>query len=86
MADNEQPQALIQKGLRAERMPQHVAFVMDGNRRWAQARGLTTAEGHDSGGRALDKIVKLSAALGIRAITVFAFSQENFRRPEARPL
>jgi len=61
---------------------------MDGNRRWAEAQGLTTAEGHEAGGRALEKILELSAAWGIRVITVFAFSQENFRRPEAssRPL
>ncbi|KAF8658092.1 hypothetical protein HU200_059558 [Digitaria exilis] len=76
-------EALVRSGLRAELMPQHVAIVMDGNRRWAQARGLTTAEGHEAGGQALGKIIELSAAWGIRALTVFAFSQENFRRPQA---
>jgi ditrans,polycis-polyprenyl diphosphate synthase len=86
MADDDLPQALVQRGLRKELMPRHVAFVMDGNRRWAEARGLTTAEGHEAGSRALKKIRQLSVAWGIRAITVFAFSQENFRRPEARPL
>jgi ditrans,polycis-polyprenyl diphosphate synthase len=86
MADDDLPQALVQRGLRKELMPRHVAFVMDGNRRWAEARGLTTAEGHEAGSRALKKILQLSVAWGIRAITVFAFSQENFRRPEARPL
>lgn len=80
MADrqNDLPAALVQSGLRAELMPRHVAFVMDGHRRWAQERGLTTAEGHEAGGRALKKILGLSAAWGVRAITVFAFSQENF--------
>ncbi|PAN16307.1 hypothetical protein PAHAL_3G052600 [Panicum hallii] len=82
MADDDLPQALVQRGLRKELMPRHVAFVMDGNRRWAEARGLTTAEGHEAGSRALKKIRQLSVAWGIRAITVFAFSQENFRRPE----
>ncbi|KAL6639424.1 hypothetical protein ACP70R_023154 [Stipagrostis hirtigluma subsp. patula] len=63
-------------------MPRHVALVMDGNRRWAQARGLTTAEGHEAGGRALQRTVRLSLAWGIRALTAFAFSNENFGRPK----
>ena len=65
MADEREfPQELVQRGLRKELMPQHVAFVMDGNRRWAEAQGLTTAEGHEAGGRALEKILELSAAWG----------------------
>jgi ditrans,polycis-polyprenyl diphosphate synthase len=83
MADKDLPEALVQSGLRAELMPRHVAFVLDGNRRWAKARGLTTLEGHEAGGQALKKVVEISAAWGIRAITAFAFSQENFRRPQA---
>ena len=85
-ADNDLPRALVQSGLRAELMPQHVAFVMDGSRRWAQARGLTTKVGYMAGTRALERIVELSLAWGIHAITVFVFSQENFGRPEAKPL
>jgi ditrans,polycis-polyprenyl diphosphate synthase len=56
---------------------------MDGNRRWAQARGLLTAKGHEAGRRALELTVRLSHAWGIRVLTVFAFSQENFGRPKA---
>ncbi|RLN29998.1 dehydrodolichyl diphosphate synthase 2-like [Panicum miliaceum] len=82
MADNDLPQALVQRGLRKELMPQHVAFVIDGSRRWAQARGLTTKDGYKAGCLALEKILELSGTWGIRAITVFGFSQENFRRPE----
>jgi ditrans,polycis-polyprenyl diphosphate synthase len=82
MADNEFPQELVQRGLLKELMPQHVAFVIDGHRRWAQEHGLTTEEGYETGGRAFEKILKLSATWGIRVVTVFAFSQENFRRPE----
>nr|CAB3459585.1 unnamed protein product [Digitaria exilis] len=70
-------------GLRPELMPKHVAIVMDGNRRWAEARGLTTPEGHEAGAQALKKIIELSVAWGIRATTMFAFSQENFKRPQA---
>ncbi|CAN6326038.1 unnamed protein product [Urochloa humidicola] len=82
MADKDLPEVLVQSGLCAELMPRHVAFVMDGNRRWAQARGLTTAEGHAAGAQTLNKIVELSNAWGIRVITLFTFSQENFKRPE----
>ncbi|TVU39541.1 hypothetical protein EJB05_12965, partial [Eragrostis curvula] len=77
------PEALVRSGLRPESMPKHVAMVMDGNRRWAQERGLTTAEGHEAGRRALEQIIALSRAWGVRAITAFAFSQENFARPKA---
>nr|CAB3463284.1 unnamed protein product [Digitaria exilis] len=66
---NDLAEALVRSGLRAELMPQHVALVLDGNRRWAQARGFTTPEGHEAGGVALRKIVELSCAFGIRAVT-----------------
>jgi len=75
--------ALVQRGIRPESLPRHVALVMDGNRRWAQARGLLTAKGHEAGRRALELTVRLSHAWGIRVLTVFAFSQENFGRPKA---
>ncbi|TVT98440.1 hypothetical protein EJB05_56268, partial [Eragrostis curvula] len=77
------PEALVRSGLRPKSMPRHVAVVMDGNRRWAQERGLTTAEGHEAGRRALEQMIRLSRAWGVRAITAFAFSQENFARPKA---
>lgn len=69
-----------------ESMPRHVAFVPDGNRRWAQERGLSTAEGHEAGRRALEQTIRLSRAWGVRAVTVFACSQENLARPKASPL
>ncbi|XP_066393894.1 cis-prenyltransferase 4, chloroplastic-like [Miscanthus floridulus] len=76
------PQALVQSGIRPESLPRHVAVVTDGNRRWAKARGMLTAEGHEAGRRALEHTIGLSHAWGIRALTVFAFSQENFGRPK----
>ncbi|CAL5080013.1 unnamed protein product [Urochloa decumbens] len=76
-------EALVRCGIRPESVPRHVAVVPDGNRRWAQARGLPTAEGHEAGRRALESTVLLSHAWGVRALTVFAFSQENFGRPKA---
>ncbi|KAK3126939.1 hypothetical protein QOZ80_7AG0565500 [Eleusine coracana subsp. coracana] len=78
------PEALGRSGLRPESMPRHVALVTDGNRRWAQERGLSTAEGHEAGRRTLEQLIWHSRAWGIRAVTVFAFSQENFGRPKAK--
>ncbi|CAN6197650.1 unnamed protein product [Urochloa humidicola] len=76
------PEALVRAGIWPESVPRHVAVVPDGNRRWAQARGLPTAEGHEAGRRALESTVLLSRAWGVRALTVFAFSQENFGHPK----
>lgn len=71
-------------GLRAESLPRHVAVVMDGNARWARARGLPSAAGHEAGRRALEETVRLSRAWGVRALTAFAFSLENWSRPKVR--
>ena len=68
-------------GLRAESLPRHVAVVMDGNSRWARARGLPSAAGHEAGRRALEEVMRLSRAWGVRALTAFAFSHEP-REPE----
>ena len=61
--------------------PRHVALIMDGNGRWAQARGLPRALGHREGVQALKRTVQAAPALGIRCLTVFGFSTENWRRP-----
>jgi undecaprenyl diphosphate synthase len=62
-------------------VPAHVAIIMDGNGRWAQMRGLPRAEGHRKGLEALRRTVHNAADLGIRYLTVFSFSTENWRRP-----
>jgi undecaprenyl diphosphate synthase len=62
-------------------IPAHVAIIMDGNGRWAQMRGLPRAEGHRKGLEALRRTVHNAADLGIRYLTVFSFSTENWRRP-----
>lgn len=74
--------ALLPGGLRAESLPRHVAVVMDGNSRWARARGLPSAAGQEAGRRALEEVVRLSRAWGVRALTAFAFSHENWSRPK----
>ncbi len=64
-----------------DRMPAHVAIVMDGNGRWAQQRGLKRTEGHAAGEEALFDTVEGALDIGLTNMTVFAFSTENWRRP-----
>lgn len=64
-------------------VPQHVAIIMDGNGRWANARGLPRTFGHRKGVEAVRETVKAAAQAGIGYLTLFAFSSENWRRPEA---
>jgi undecaprenyl diphosphate synthase len=59
----------------------NVAIIMDGNARWAQARGLPVLAGHRQGAKVLKQIVKDSVKLGIKELTVYAFSTENWQRP-----
>lgn len=61
--------------------PRHVAIIMDGNGRWAAQRGLPRMIGHERGTASLREIVQTAPALGVRALTIFAFSSENWRRP-----
>jgi undecaprenyl diphosphate synthase len=61
--------------------PAHVAIIMDGNGRWASARGLPRVEGHRRGVEAVRRTVRAAIELGIRYLTVFSFSSENWRRP-----
>ncbi len=68
-------------GIDPTRVPVHVAAVMDGNGRWAQARGLKRTEGHAAGEEALFDAVEGALELGLRWFTVYAFSTENWRRP-----
>lgn len=63
------------------RIPRHIACVMDGNGRWAQARGLPRTEGHRAGEHALFEVVDEALELGVEWLTVYAFSTENWRRP-----
>ena len=63
------------------RAPRHVAIIMDGNRRWATARGLPAIEGHRRGVRSLQHTVAAAARAGVDVLTVYAFSEENWGRP-----
>ena len=61
-------------------LPKHIAIIMDGNRRWAKARGLSTKEGHKAGSKNLETIAKFCNKIGIKYLTVYAFSTENWKR------
>ena len=62
-------------------MPRHVAIIMDGNGRWAQERGLNRVYGHKQGVEAVKKVVEASGKIGLEYLTLYAFSIENWNRP-----
>lgn len=68
---------------RPERIPYHVAIIMDGNGRWAKARGLPRLAGHRAGVENLRRILRACSEFGIKILTIYAFSTENWGRPEA---
>ncbi len=63
-----------------ERMPRHVAIIMDGNGRWAKKKGLSRLKGHHAGMEAMKEIVRCSSDIGLEYLTVYAFSTENWKR------
>jgi len=73
----------ITRGLNPDKMPKHVAIIMDGNRRYSRLQGnIDVVKGHEIGVDTLEKVLDWSIELGIEIITVYAFSTENFNRPE----
>ena len=66
-----------------QKVPEHIGIIMDGNGRWAKQRGLARAEGHKAGTEALRDVLKASVAFGVKVLTVYAFSTENWTRPRA---
>ena len=66
-----------------ENLPRHVGIIMDGNGRWAKKRGLPRSAGHRAGANVLKKITEFASEMGIRYITAYAFSTENWKRPKA---
>ncbi|EJG2018231.1 isoprenyl transferase [Vibrio parahaemolyticus] len=66
----------------SDSLPKHIAIIMDGNGRWAKSRGKPRVFGHKKGVNAVRKTVAAASKLGIKAMTLFAFSSENWRRPE----
>ena len=70
----------------AGRVPAHVAIIMDGNGRWARARGLPRVAGHRAGGEAVRRTIQAAVRHGVRWLTLYAFSAENWRRPVSEVL
>jgi len=65
-----------------DQLPQHVAIIMDGNGRWAKARGMSRTQGHLEGVKRVEEIIKYARDIGIKYLTIYAFSTENWSRPQ----
>jgi undecaprenyl diphosphate synthase len=72
----------LRKQINIDKLPSHVAIIMDGNGRWAQQRGLDRIFGHQQGVTALREVIETAAGLGIRYLSLYAFSTENWGRPD----
>ena len=72
---------ITQLGLRRDRIPRHVAIIMDGNGRWAKRRGLPRIEGHRRGVQTVRTVIEECARLGVGQLTLYCFSSENWKRP-----
>ena len=78
------PERFFMEAMRfLRRVPEHVAIIMDGNGRWAKARGKARSEGHRAGAKTLERVLDWCGERGIRYLTVYAFSTENWKRPKA---
>ena len=66
--------------LDSNNIPQHIGIIMDGNRRWAEKKGLSVNDGHKAGAQALEKIIEYCLKLGVKTLTVYALSTENWRQ------
>ncbi|HPM43601.1 MAG TPA: polyprenyl diphosphate synthase, partial [Candidatus Omnitrophota bacterium] len=64
-------------------VPQHVAIIMDGNGRWAKKRNLPKIAGHREGIASIEKVMKAADSLGVKILTLYTFSTENWKRPKA---
>jgi undecaprenyl diphosphate synthase len=69
-----------------KKVPSHVAIIMDGNGRWAKKKSLSRAEGHQRGAEAIEPLMDAAIGLGIKAVSLYAFSTENWRRPRLEVL
>ena len=69
-------------GSRAQQIPQHIAIIMDGNARWAKKHGLTVAQGHRAGYNNIERVARCLGERGVKEVTLFAFSTENWHRPD----
>jgi len=80
--DPSSPEAALARAVNFDRLPKHVAVIMDGNGRWAAERRLPRVEGHRAGIESVRDTVESSARIGIDVLTLYAFLVENWKRPE----
>ena len=73
----------LSKRIDKQKVPEHVAIIMDGNGRWAREKGLPRREGHRAGAESVREVVEGCKKLGVRFLTLYAFSSENWNRPKA---
>jgi undecaprenyl diphosphate synthase len=78
-----EPIADLESRLKARPLPRHVGLIMDGNGRWAEARGLPRLEGHRAGSDSVRDVTRCARRVGIEALTLYAFSSQNWSRPPA---
>lgn len=71
----------IRKGMQDMKIPNHVAIILDGNGRWAKSKGMPRTYGHTTGAKNVEKIAEAACNMGIRYLTLYAFSTENWNRP-----
>ena len=76
------PAGLDPRALDPERVPEHVAVIMDGNGRWAKKRALNRLKGHKAGIEAVRETIRCASDAGVRYLTIYSFSTENWKRPE----
>lgn len=69
-------------GVTVRQIPRHIAIIMDGNGRWAQARSLPRVEGHRRGAKTVERVAQVCVEFGIQSLTLYSFSMENWRRPK----
>lgn len=79
---NEENIEKVDEIINVNNLPEHIAIIMDGNRRWAKKNNLNTAQGHKEGAENLKRISKFAKKIGIKYLTVYAFSTENWKRSE----
>lgn len=77
------PSAIVTDGTSVSKVPQHIAIIMDGNGRWAQLRNQPRIQGHHEGAKRVDEIVTECAELGVKFLTLYTFSTENWERPKS---
>lgn len=71
----------VKTAIMAKELPQHIAIIMDGNGRWANQQGLARTAGHKRGAKTIEEVVQAAAAVGVKMVTLYAFSTENWSRP-----